>query len=381
VATNWQKLAHQVAVGAHINPKYFVRQIAAESGFNPNARSPAGAVGIAQFMPATAAGLGIDPSNPYQSLKGAAHLMARYLSSYHGDWHKALAAYNAGVGNVPHWQSIPETRAYVAKILGGGSIPGLGTQQFTGQNPHFGMMPQHGKQTRFIHDLRSALGTPYQWGGTSLQNGVDCSGLIYTAARLAGIKGVPRTSQQQYATGRPVGMGQLRPGDLVFSNWGNEQGAGHVSVYIGNGKIIEAARPGTPVSIKPLSVLNGHVLGARRILANPAGHVVKAADFPGGGGQGQGNVAAAALAAYHPYNPVLPDRSATPTAQQNVNQFLLAHQPKPNAGLQALQNLSPAQQNPYQQALTPQLQQQTAQTGLEDLHQRLLKPRGLPSPL
>lgn len=232
---------------------------------------------------------------------------------------------------------------------------------------------QHAKQRRFIQDLRSALGTPYVWGGTSLQNGVDCSGLVQAAARLAGIKGVPRTSQEQFQFGRPVGMGNLKPGDLVFSNWGSEQGAGHVSVYLGNGKIIEAASAGHPVSIKSIDVLHGHILGARRILANPAGHVVRANQFPGEPGQQQGNSAAAALAAIRPYNPQLPDRSQTPTAQQNVQGYFASHAAKPNAGLQALQSLAPQPANPYQQALTPQLRQQVAQQGLDELHQRLLK--------
>jgi hypothetical protein len=119
-----------------------------------------------------------------------------------------------------------------------------------------------------------------------------------------------------------------------------------------------------------MSVLQGHILGARRILAHPSGQVVKTAEFPGGGG---GNGALAALAALRPYNPLLPDRSNQPTAQGAVNQFLAAHQPKPNAGLQALQQIAPQQPGPYQQALTPQTQQQAASAGLSDLHQRLLK--------
>jgi hypothetical protein len=89
---------------------------------------------------------------------------------------------------------------------------------------------------------------------------------------------VPRTSQEQFAHGTPVSMRALRPGDLIFSNWGSEQGAGHVSVYIGNGHIIEAAGQGIPVRVASINVLNGHILGARRYLA--------------GAGQGLPNVSA-----------------------------------------------------------------------------------------
>jgi hypothetical protein len=120
-------VAEQAAINAGISPIYFVRQINVESGFNPNAVSPAGAVGIAQFLPSTAAGLGIDPWNPIEALQGAARLMASYTHSY-GDYAKALAAYNAGSGALQAalnscgsaWLScVPaETQNYIYRIMG-----------------------------------------------------------------------------------------------------------------------------------------------------------------------------------------------------------------------------------------------------------------------
>ena len=89
-------IAQQDAIAAGIPPDYFARQINNESGFNPNAVSPAGAVGIAQFLPGTAAGLGLNPWDPTQALRGAARLMANYAHQYGGDYAKALAAYNGG---------------------------------------------------------------------------------------------------------------------------------------------------------------------------------------------------------------------------------------------------------------------------------------------
>jgi Transglycosylase SLT domain/D-alanyl-D-alanine carboxypeptidase len=96
-------------------------QIYAESGFNPYARSPAGAEGIAQFMPGTAAGYGL--RNPYDaeaSIDAQAHLMRDLLRRF-ASVPLALAAYNAGSGAVERCMCIPpypETQAYVARILG-----------------------------------------------------------------------------------------------------------------------------------------------------------------------------------------------------------------------------------------------------------------------
>lgn len=121
-------IAQQDAANAGISPTYFVRQINLESGFNPNAVSPAGAVGIAQFLPSTAAGLGINPYDPIQALRGAANLMANYSRQYGGDYAKALAAYNGGPGTVQYatntcganWLNcLPgETRHYIYVIMG-----------------------------------------------------------------------------------------------------------------------------------------------------------------------------------------------------------------------------------------------------------------------
>jgi hypothetical protein len=96
-------------------------QIYAESSFNPFARSPAGAEGIAQFMPGTAQALGLrNPFDAEQAIDAQAHLMRDLLRRF-GWVPLALAAYNAGAGAVERYGGIPpyaETRAYVAKILG-----------------------------------------------------------------------------------------------------------------------------------------------------------------------------------------------------------------------------------------------------------------------
>jgi hypothetical protein len=121
-------IAQQDAIAAGIPPDYFARQIEQESGFNPNSVSPSGAVGIAQFLPGTAAGMGINPWDPIQALRGAAQLMANYAHQYGGDYAKALAAYNGGTGTIQNalnncganWLNcLPgETRRYIYTIMG-----------------------------------------------------------------------------------------------------------------------------------------------------------------------------------------------------------------------------------------------------------------------
>lgn len=111
-----RRAAIRWSVGAAI----LAAQLKAESDFNPNERSPAGALGIAQFMPGTARTYGLrDPLDPEASIDAQAHFMHDLLRRF-GSVPLALAAYNAGPGRVAACgciPPIPETQAYVAKIL------------------------------------------------------------------------------------------------------------------------------------------------------------------------------------------------------------------------------------------------------------------------
>lgn len=115
-------LAREAARRHGIPEDLFLRLIQQESGWNPAAVSRAGARGLAQLMPDTAALLGVDPDDPRQNLDGG----ARYLRMMHdrfGNWRLALAAYNAGPEAVERHRGIPpfaETRQYVRAILGSG---------------------------------------------------------------------------------------------------------------------------------------------------------------------------------------------------------------------------------------------------------------------
>ena len=118
---DYRSLAYQTAQKYGINPDLFVRQIQAESAFNPAAVSSAGAIGLGQLMPATAKELGVDPTDPAQNLDGAARYMKQLLGRYKGNQTLALAAYNAGMGNVDKAGGVPnfkETQNYIAKIMG-----------------------------------------------------------------------------------------------------------------------------------------------------------------------------------------------------------------------------------------------------------------------
>lgn len=124
----YRNIARQAARHYGLDPHLFVRQINQESGFNPRAVSPAGAEGIAQLMPATAASMGVNPWDPTSALYGAARLMSRLKHQFSGHYGQALGAYNAGAGAVQrairkggrrwYFYLPAETQHYISAILG-----------------------------------------------------------------------------------------------------------------------------------------------------------------------------------------------------------------------------------------------------------------------
>ncbi|MFC5374285.1 MULTISPECIES: lytic transglycosylase domain-containing protein [Brevundimonas] len=118
-----QPFAEAVAAAAErhgLDPKLLHALVLTESAYRPDARSPAGAGGLTQLMPATALELGVrDRFDPVENLMGGADYLARQIVRF-GDLRLALAAYNAGPGRVARLGRIPEiaeTRAYVATVV------------------------------------------------------------------------------------------------------------------------------------------------------------------------------------------------------------------------------------------------------------------------
>lgn len=102
VPAQYQGWVSQAASSTGLPPEIVAAQINQESGFSPSVTSPTGAQGIAQIEPGTWAGLGISgtPYDPAAALRGYSKLMRQLLAQYHGNVRDALAAYNAGPGNI-----------------------------------------------------------------------------------------------------------------------------------------------------------------------------------------------------------------------------------------------------------------------------------------
>lgn len=115
-----------------------------------------------------------------------------------------------------------------------------GSSQTTTTTPKKESSSASGTRSELVAYAKKFVGNPYVWGGTSLTNGADCSGFVYTIYGQFGYKLLRTSSQQASSAGVKVSESDLKPGDLIF--YSNNRGVvNHVAIYIGDGQIVHAA--------------------------------------------------------------------------------------------------------------------------------------------
>ncbi len=177
-------------------------------------------------------------------------MMMKYVGYSSGDWLQTASHYANSLGN--------------PKGGGGGAVP-------TGE-------------PAIVKFAKSFLGIPYVYAGAS-RKGVDCSGFVMLVYQHFGIHALDsHYTGTQITKGKAVSRANLQPGDLVFTHPDSNGTTGHVMMYIGNGKIIEAAHTGTDVRIMNLSDRDDDVVGYRRYTNKPN---IVGPSRGGGGGGGQ----------------------------------------------------------------------------------------------
>ncbi len=177
-----------------------------------------------------------------------------------GDWFK-VAMDNREIGWVGSW--LIDTRGDRLARSSGGSAAASGPrlEQVSALGSSAGS--EGGRQ--IVHTAMKYLGHPYVRGGES-PGGFDCSGLVHHVLSQHGISAA-RTSPGLFRQGRPVSREELEPGDVVFFRDTYRSGISHVGFYIGEGRFIHAANPGSGVKITDLdsSYYASRYVGARRM--------------------------------------------------------------------------------------------------------------------
>ena len=122
-------------------------------------------------------------------------------------------------------------------------------------------------RNEIVETAEGFLGLPYQWGGSSAEEGFDCSGLTMAVYQMNGLN-LPRSSREQYSFGTPVERAELAKGDLVFFATKGREKVSHVGVYAGDGRFIHAPGKGKTIRMDSLSerYYTARYVGARKYL-------------------------------------------------------------------------------------------------------------------
>lgn len=248
-----------------------------ESGGANLGMNGAGAVGPMQVVQSIWGGLGYDLNDPAQNIMAGAAILKQMYDSYSGwatqngvdPWKAAAISYYAGN---PYNLSAADDPAQGGSGISAGGYGDQVWNDYQTLNTGAGVTTRpwstNGSANSAINAAMQYVGVPYVWGGipgkgdNPWDTGWDCSGFTYWLDQNYGGGQLPMGSHYQYQYAQQTGQlfmdtNQLQPGDLVFFNTGWQggagselNGAGHVAMYIGNGKMIHAANPsqGTIIS-------------------------------------------------------------------------------------------------------------------------------------
>ncbi|WP_104166929.1 C40 family peptidase [Arthrobacter sp. SX1312] len=181
----------------------------------------------------------------------------------------ALAGVSGASGGAAAAEAVDPAPAVAPAVSSPAPVAGAGTAPVP--------VPASADAARLIEAARSYEGVPYVWGGTDPASGLDCSGFVQRAYADIGIQ-IPRVTWDQMNAGTHVpSLAEAQPGDLLFSLEG-----GHVSMYLGGGKAIDAPQPGKTVAVRDMWETDANITTIRRLLPTaPAGAASVAAPVVG----------------------------------------------------------------------------------------------------
>jgi cell wall-associated NlpC family hydrolase len=277
----WTELIQLASAEAGVPWQVVAATMIVESKGEPNATSPAGAVGLMQLRPAhweAYAGVyGADPLDPYTNLRTGAAILADAYATW-GTWDLAIAAYV---------DAVDATGAVSSRVDDDGRTGVQYVDAVRGQAANLGFivpgttLPGTQGAEHALRIAMTTIGTPYVWGGESYEEGgFDCSGLVLWAYNQIGAA-LPRTAAEQFDATTRIDPRSVKPGDLIFFvntyGVGTDEGARivtteqrvvtHVGIYAGNGLMLHAPQEGDYIRLTTLNATfwRTHLAGYGRV--------------------------------------------------------------------------------------------------------------------